>query len=124
MHCLFALIPTLALAACANHRARFSEFEYRGVCGNPTQEAAGWAYVGRIPASAAALRSLADATPLTPEGNDNYAVESWYTSRDSALMLCRTDQAPKDSCVTTWWSFRIEEGEWRIFDKGAFICVT
>ena len=123
-------IVTLTLSACATPTSTptptppDTDYAYRGGCGSPGQDEAGWSYVKSHPAESDTLRALSDANPVIHAGSRDFAVESWFVARSGDLMLCRTEQSPSRSCVTQWWAFRKADGEWRVIDKGALICVA
>jgi hypothetical protein len=113
-----------ALAGCAtsgSHASGYGPVEYRASCGGSAQTQIEWKLAVTIPINEQALRSLAAANPLVREG---FSVESWFSGPAGQIMLCRTQGAPKESCVGEWWAFREEIGGWVVFGHDGWFCVT
>src|SRR5690606_16738103 len=100
----------------------FSEYDYNGLCGGDSNVSK-WHYVNLLPEDSMGIRKLIETDITETNGNQYFAVESWFTNDNSDVMVCRTRQSPKDSCTGDWWSFRKQGGEWQLVDKSRWVCI-
>jgi hypothetical protein len=115
----FALLLLLgAVASCATPHAH----DYRGLCAD--EDARPWHLATRLPAEMTTLRELADANSVYHQRGTDFPVESYFSLSTGDFMLCRTDQAPKDSCGGEWWQFQKVAEHWRVVRHDAWICVS
>ena len=118
---LFAL-TSISGCVISQKTQEFSEFEYRGSCGESSTESK-WRYASQIPNNASSLANLANENPVFKNGNHLFAVESWFESASGKIMLCRTEQAPKDSCTGSWWIFDKEDSKWFLSKSKGWLCL-
>lgn len=110
------------LVSCAAKQKGFSEYDYKGLCGGDSNVPK-WHYVNLLPEDSMEIRKLIETDTTETNGNQYFAVESWFTNDNSDVMVCRTRQSPKDSCTGDWWSFRKQGGEWQLVDKSRWVCI-
>ena len=117
---LFFIVNLILLTGCSTHQKpkEFTVFGYMGDCGN-TSSVKKWRYVNKRPINTMDLAKLANEKPIL---YGSYAVESWFESGADKLMLCRTDQAPQDSCTGAWWVFEKENDKWVVSESNGWIC--
>jgi hypothetical protein len=70
------------------------------------------------------FRELADASSAYHANGWDFPVESYFVLPTGEFMLCRTEQAPRDSCGGEWWQFEKVAERWRVVRHESWICVT
>jgi hypothetical protein len=111
------ILGLLLLASCQTLSAEAQ----RSFCGYGDHRA--WTRIDQPASHAESMRALADAHPNFP-GSNAYGRETWYALPEGNAMLCRSDEAPRDSCSGQWWQFRLSGDQPEITAQDAWICVT
>ncbi|MEM1263074.1 MAG: hypothetical protein AAGH76_11815 [Pseudomonadota bacterium] len=96
--------------------------DFRADCG--PKDGADWLVLPDAPVNANELRSLANQNPNFKIPADRYSDEFWFVSPDGALVLCRSDGVPAQSCTGEWWLFTRPEDGALLLDQSAWICVA
>jgi hypothetical protein len=117
MKCLAFFLAATSLAGCAT----FS-LDLEGppaLCGKGAQGQ--WTLASEPPASAPALRALADSSPNFPAGKMTFPIEHWFVDSGGGHMLCRRDTS---SCSGEWWQFQRDNDTLTVSRQDAWICVA
>jgi hypothetical protein len=115
---ILSVISLVVVAGCTTAGLR----NYRGDC--EPQQKRDWTLGNVDRTTAATLRPLSEAHATGgPFDFGFYPVESWFSSRDGSVLLCRSNGPLRRASAGEWWVFHRRGDDWKVEDSDCWGCV-